>query len=130
MHLLKFSIDVLQTVYFSTLDIIDQGIYLALRSYQAGNVHPLTATHCGVGLQAGTYFFIAFEFNTFQTFDDRVSKEFMDGDLIELDTLHQCRVTDLRTMERIDIGKFARSMAQVLQSFPSLEHLLHGIGTE
>ena len=33
-------------------------------------------------------------------------------------------------MKRINIGKFAGGITQILQSLPSLEHLLYGIGTQ
>ncbi len=75
MHPLKLGIDRFQAVDLAGFNTVYQGINLTLWSYQSGNVHPFAATDSSIGLQTGTYFFIAPEVNAFQALDDRVSEE-------------------------------------------------------
>ena len=130
MHLFECGIDVLQAVHFAAFDIADKVVDLTLRGNQTGDVHPFAAACRGFGFQAGTYLLVVLKVNAFQPLDDRVPEELMDSNLIELNTFHQSGITDLGTMERVDIRKFARSIAQILQCRHSFQHLLHGIGTE
>ena len=129
-HLLKLGIDRLQAIDFAGLNTVYQRIYLTLWGYQSGNIHPFAAANGSIGLQTGTYFFIAPEVNAFQALDDRVSEDLMNGYFIEADTFHQSRVTYLRAMERVDVRQLATGMTQILQRFPSLEHFLHRVGAE
>ena len=50
--------------------------------------------------------------------------------LIELYTLHQRRILDLGTMERVEIRQLSAGIAQIAQCLQTLHHLLHGVGAQ
>lgn len=129
-HPLEFGIDMFQTVDRTGFDTVYQRVYFAFGGYQPGNIHPLAAADRGIGSKAGTYFLIVPEVDILQTFDYRVAEELVDSDFVETDALHQCGIAYLGAVEGIDVGQFARSVAQVFQRFPPLEHLLYGIGAQ
>ena len=66
------------------LDIGHQTFDFALRSNQAGNIHPFPAPDRCIRKQTLADFLIASELNLFQTLDDRVSQELMDSRFVEL----------------------------------------------
>ena len=91
-HPLKLGIDMLQTVNRTRLYAVYQGINLTFGSYQSGNIHPFAATDRCIGLQPGTNLFIG----------------------MKTDTFHQSRIAYLGTVKRINVGKFAGGITQIL----------------
>ena len=97
-HFCKACIDGFQTVDRSFLNTIQQSVDLTLGSNQSGNIHPFAKSDFRIRFQSLTDFFIALEINAFQSFNDGVPQELVNGDFIKTNSVVQRGVLDFSTL--------------------------------
>ena len=111
----------LDIVDYTTLDVLNQPLFLALRQEQTTQIHPLA-------LADGTHrsAHIPFLLGTLQH-STHIDTQ---GDIVVLQTLPQRRGIDHILMEIVSRDIVTRGMTQVLQDLDTLHDLSHGKGRE